>query len=121
MKFTSFNDYISAERSNKFYGSTIKKKETNAVAYYMRNVEPIKEYPITIKMTWLFKTRNSDLDGMAFGRKVILDGMQKAGVLRNDNLTCIDEIIEKCEINKDMEGVYIEWYYSKECSIKENI
>lgn len=81
---TTCNDYINAERTNKFKGAEIKKIETERVRLACVGVLPIERYPVQISFIWLCKNKRVDPDNIAFAKKFILDGLQKAGVLKND-------------------------------------
>lgn len=63
-----------------------------------------------MKFTWVIKNRGKDLDNVAFAKKYILDGLTKAKVLQNDNLTKIVAFEDIAVITKDehKQGVYIE-------------
>lgn len=109
-KFTSLNEFINQNRTTKYYGNKTKQAETNIVQLIARNHPPITEYPIKMKFTWVIKNRGKDLDNVAFAKKYILDGLTKAKVLQNDNLTKIVAFEDIAVITKDehKQGVYIE-------------
>ncbi len=118
MPFISLNEYINAERSNKQHAAKIKKQQTNSVYYLTRSqrfkLEP-KKYDVIF--TWFKPDRRKDNDNACFGKKFILDGIVKAGVLPSDNdryigdfkhifiidrsreyVSCIVEFIEHIEL-----------------------
>ena len=41
--------------------------------------------PIIVHFAWIEGNKRRDLDNVAFAKKFILDGLVKAGVLKNDN------------------------------------
>lgn len=83
--FTTCNEYIDAERANKFKGAEIKKIETERVRWACVGVLPVKAYPIRIDFVWWCPSKRIDPDNIAFAKKFILDGLQKAGVIKNDS------------------------------------
>lgn len=91
-KFPTLNEYINAERTNRYIAHNIKKQATRAVELICRKETPVEIYPVRIVFKWHIWNRSNDLDNTAFARKCILDGLQKAGILKNDNLTCIIEL-----------------------------
>ena len=78
------NEYIAACRRNRYAGGKLKAEYTQAVALYFRGLPPVTR-PVKIRFTWHERTRRRDKDNVAFGKKFILDGMQAAGFLPNDN------------------------------------
>lgn len=108
--FDNWNTYINKERSNKYWASSVKKKELDIVRYSTIGMKYKGEYPIKITIYKHFKDKRQDLDNTRI--KGILDGLVKCGVIKNDNLSCINEITYKAIIDGKE---YIE------LDIKENI
>ena len=65
-RFPSLNEYVSAERADRRFGASMKRKETKRVA----DAEP---------------NMRRDVDNIAFAHKFILDGLVSAGVLKGDS------------------------------------
>jgi len=107
-EWTTQNQYISADRQG--YGWVIKKAETKRVR------EELKEqwdgtYPSKsiFKFTWYMCNRRTDPDNVcAFARKVILDGMQKAGIIDNDGWKQVAGFEDSFYVDKDNPRVEIE-------------
>jgi len=97
--FTTLNEYINVERGNKYAAADIKSKETN-VAKMSCIGKQWYQYPCKITFTWHLKDKRKDLDNVAFAKKFILDGLVKAGVLENDNLTKIQAFEDKVVFDK---------------------
>ena len=93
--FTTLNEYIKAERGNKFAAANIKKKETEVARVHF--LSKICKTPCKLKFIWHVKNKRKDLDNITFAKKFILDGMVKANAIENDNLNhivgFIDEVI----------------------------
>ena len=88
--FTDWNTYINTERGNLYKANQIKQEEKRIVSLLVR--EKYKgDYPITVTFRPHFKNKRRDLDN--YRLKGLLDGLVATGVIRNDNLTCIDTII----------------------------
>ena len=104
---TDANRYINAERSSKYAGADIKDQETKA-AYFsilQQELKPFKK-PVKMHFTWYMKQskngKTKDPDNVAFAKKFLLDGIVKAGILRDDSIKQIkgftdDFIIDTCE------------------------
>jgi len=85
MAFVTLNEYIQAERSNKYKSAAIKEQLTNSVAYLSLQQKfklPDKKHDIIF--TWYKPNNKTDHDNIAFAKKFILDGLVKAGALKND-------------------------------------
>ncbi|HFD6922280.1 TPA: hypothetical protein ACF3PP_000089 [Enterococcus faecium] len=87
-ELTALNEFINAERRNRFIAAKIKKGETG----YCRDVAEKSElklqetdFPCALIITWYVKNKRKDADNIAFAKKFILDGLVEAGVLPNDN------------------------------------
>jgi Holliday junction resolvase RusA-like endonuclease len=81
------NEYIKQERTNRYKAAKTKKDMTNLCSIYAPKTKI--DYPITIHMIWTVKNYANDPDNVAFGKKFILDGMTKAGLIPKDNLTVV--------------------------------
>lgn len=105
--FPNWNKYIDAERTNKYIASSMKKKEKEIVKCLCREIQPIREYPLIIKIKKYVKTSNTDVDNIRI--KGLLDGLVEMGILENDNLKHIKEIRLTAEVSKDKSGIDIEF------------
>ncbi len=113
--FTFLNEFI-ALTNKASYGNgknynpanKVKRDTTNFVYYAMLN-KPKIQTPCKIKFTWLVKNKQRDLDNISFAKKYILDGLVKAKLIPNDNLTHITGFTDEYEIH-DKVGVRIEIY-----------
>ena len=89
-KLPSLNDYVNVCRTNKFKGASFKKGIENLILIYIRNakvkkiLEPTNK-PVIVHFEWHEKTKRRDADNIASAKKYILDAMQKADIIPNDN------------------------------------
>lgn len=95
--FDNWNEYIKKERSNKYWASSVKKKELDIIQYSTFGMRYVGSYPIKLTIYKHFKDKRQDLDNVRI--KGILDGLVKCGVIKNDNLNCIQEITYKAIID----------------------
>lgn len=108
-EFTTLNNYISAERSNKFLASKIKKSESMraqvAAFAYPARLDAAKRYDVIC--TWFRKDTRTDPDNIAFAIKFILDGLQTSGFLPSDRWEHIASICHTFEIDRSEPRVEI--------------
>ena len=104
MKLPSLNEYISAckvQRGNWNKGNQMKQNTQAEMLYYLRKL-PKFDKPVTIIFRWVSKkTDRRDLDNIAFAKKFILDAMQQAGRLTNDNRECVVGFTDKFEFGTE--------------------
>ena len=100
------NEYTNACRRNRFAGGKVKADYTQAVALYFRGLPPVTG-PVKVRFTWHERTRRRDKDNVAFGKKFVLDGMQAAGFLPNDNNRWVVGF-EDCFAYDGRDGVTVE-------------
>lgn len=102
--FPNWNRFIDAERSCLYKANKIKQDEKKYICMTTRQRWE-GAYPVTLTVRPHFKNKKRDLDN--FRMKGLIDGLVAAGVLKNDNLTCIDKIILE-PIFDNIVGVEIE-------------
>ena len=87
--FPNWNEYINAERTNKYKANKIKQDEKRLIM--SQNIPKYTgEYPVEITFNVHFKNRRKDLDNFRY--KGILDGLVSKMVLENDNLNKVAKI-----------------------------
>ena len=79
-QLTTLNEYINAERRNRYLAAKIKKQQTEICKSYFAKLEPI-DYPIRMIFNW--GIGRHDPDNVAFGKKFILDGMVNCKFIPN--------------------------------------
>ena len=86
LKLIGLNDYITLNRTNTYKASKIKNEIENDIIICIKaaKIRHIKR-PVFIRFTWFEQTSRRDKDNVRFAKKFILDAMQKARVLENDN------------------------------------
>ena len=102
------NEYIAACRRNRYAGGKLKAEYTQALALYFRGLPPVTE-PVKIRFIWHERTQRRDKDNVAFAKKFVLDGMQAAGFLPNDNNRWVVGF-EDCFVYDGRDGVTVEVY-----------
>lgn len=106
-EFTQLNDYIRVERANKFGAASIKENETARAEQACDGLPKLARYPVDVIFTWYREDRRTDPDNIGFAAKFVLDGMVKAGVLRDDGMTEIASITHRFKVDKNAPGVSV--------------
>lgn len=98
-RLPSYNEYSNANRKNKYAGATMKKNiELDIWSYILNQLKQIKiTKPVFITFTWVEENRKRDLDNVCFAKKFILDALQKAEVIENDNNRHVTGFTDKFE------------------------
>lgn len=78
----------------------MKNEVEEGIIYSLARLPKITK-PVFIRFTWKEKNRKRDKDGISFGKKFILDAMQKAGKLPNDNWKWIRGFSDSFELGDD--------------------
>ncbi len=86
-RLNNLNDYIGAERTNRYKAAKMKARNENlvkiAIKQQMRGLRIEKS--VYMAYQWYEKNRRRDLDNISsFGRKVIQDALVQTHVLQND-------------------------------------
>lgn len=88
LKLPSLNTYINACRTNPYVGAKMKADTEEMIMLYLVRL-PYFDKPVKIHFQWIEDNKRRDLDGIAFGKKFILDALVKAGKLKDDNRKCV--------------------------------
>lgn len=99
-KFPSFNDYISAMNRNRFKGNQMKQELTSLVAWECRKNKVKKFNQVKIYFKWIEKNRRRDPDNLTANSKFVLDGLVRAGVIKDDGWDYVKGLYHDWEIGK---------------------
>ena len=94
------NDYIAANRTNRYGAAKIKKDVEEPIMWCVARMPKITK-PVIIHLNWIEPNARRDLDNIAFGKKFIMDALQKAGVLPNDNRNYVRGFTDSFAIDKE--------------------
>ncbi len=100
-----------AKRGKRGYQPYAKMKSDYTKLCAMFAAKAIKkpiENPVFITFTWYCKNKRKDKDNIAAAKKFILDGLQVAGIIKNDGWTEIIGWTDIFEIDKENPRVEIE-------------
>ncbi len=99
-KLPTLNEYIEAERTNRYSAASMKKRFTLACQSCALSMDklPNKQYDVSI--IWHLTNKKTDPDNIAFGIKFILDGVVASGKLPSDGMKNIRHIEHRFFIGK---------------------
>lgn len=86
----NWNEYINAERTNKFKANNQKQEEKRIMMLLCRGKKYNGRYPVHITLRPHYSSLRQDLDNFRY--KGLLDGLVSADVIKNDNLKHIQKI-----------------------------
>ncbi len=89
----NWNEYINIERTNKYKANNLKQDEKQIVRLVTRGKEYEGKYPLKVIFRPHYANLRQDLDNFRY--KGLLDGLVANGVIENDNLKHIQEIVLK--------------------------
>jgi len=102
MKLPSLNDYINAERTNRYMGANMKRNTQDGISWFITKL-PNFEKPVRIHFHWIEKTSRRDLDNVAFAKKFILDALVENGKLKDDSQKYVRGFTDTFEKGKENE------------------
>ena len=96
-RLTGLNEYVSAERTNRFKAASIKRsEEENITLALIESVENGTLHshtsPCELWITWVEQNHRRDLDNISFATKFIQDAMVRSGVFPDDSTRYIQLI-----------------------------
>jgi hypothetical protein len=107
-RLPGLNDYIDAERGNRYAAASLKKNVEMKLRLYIR--QQCKHQftnPVTITYTWHELNRRRDKSNIAFAKKFIEDALVKSGVLQGDGWRHIESFSDRFKVDKLNPGVGI--------------
>lgn len=104
------NEYIAAERANRYKGAELKKRAESIVLRSLRNLGRWQaERPVYMVYHWYCADRRRDKDNISsFGRKVIQDALVRAKILKNDGWKQIIGFEDHFEIDRKNPRIVVE-------------
>ena len=107
----TLNEIIDKSKSHYMQYAKMKKSATNRVAWACNQLETIDKVTlnsIELDITYYYKNRRKDPDNIAAAKKFILDGLVKAGIIKNDGWKEVKGWSEKWERDKDNPRIEVE-------------
>lgn len=94
------NQIISASKDHWGSYSSLKKANTQLVAFCTKQATKRRYKKIDLDITWYCKDRRKDKDNIMAGTKFILDGLVAAGTIKNDGWANVGDIRHKFDVDK---------------------
>ena len=94
------NQIISASKDRWGSYSSLKKANTQRVAFCTKQATKRKYKRIDLEITWYCKDKRKDKDDITAGTKFILDGLVEAGIIQNDGWANVGEIRHKFDVDE---------------------
>lgn len=103
MRLPGLNEYILADRGNRFVGAKLKKTAQRAVEYYIQAARvPRVRTPIRLAYTFFEPNKRRDKDNIAgFAHKVIQDALVQQHIIDDDGWREIAGWTDDFEVDKD--------------------
>ncbi|MDY2987919.1 MAG: hypothetical protein SOR77_09830 [Peptoniphilus sp.] len=109
-RLPGMNEVINKNRVNKFAGARLKKETTEMIAWNIKaqmNGKIKNQIDITFK--WHCKDKRRDKDNIMSAQKFIFDGLQMAGIIKNDGWNEVRNISHKFLISgTEMVEIYMQ-------------
>ena len=104
------NDYIQAERTNKYVAAQMKNRYQGVITTYIKKClgkwKP--KTPVWMHYTWYEKDRRRDKDNISFARKFIQDAQVKAGTIPNDGWNEVEGFDDLVLVDKENPRIEVE-------------
>lgn len=106
-RLPSYNEFQNENRKNRYAGAKMKKQVESAIILILNTQKFRISSPVHISFVWHEPNAKRDKDNVAFAKKFILDALQKAGKLENDNNKFVQGFTDRFVYGSD-EGVEVE-------------
>ena len=105
-KLPSLNEYVLANRNNRYAGAKMKKQVEHDIRLFIRAAHlPKITGKVFLAFTWREKTKRRDPDNVAFAKKFILDALKCEGVIIDDSPRYVDGFRDCFIYGSDKDGV----------------
>ena len=110
------NEYITAERTNRYKGAELKKRAESIVLRSLRGLGKWQaEGPVYMIYHWYCADRRRDKDNVSsFGRKVIQDALVKSKILPNDGWKDISGFEDRFYVDRKNPRIVVEMIEDEE-------
>lgn len=102
-RLDGLNEFIKANRTNKYQGNTMKQRNEKAVLLAIRaaKLKPIEKYPVELQIAWFEPNKRRDCDNVTFGIKYIQDALVTAGILKDDSQKYISKLNHEVKMDRN--------------------
>lgn len=108
-RLPGLNEYTRACRANRQAGAALKRDAEEEIIWEIKRQLRGKRFRrVKIAFQWFEPNQKRDLDNIAFGKKFVLDSLQKSGVLSNDGWRQIAGLADEFEVDRVNPRVVVE-------------
>lgn len=102
-RLCSLNEYIKAERSNRYKGAKIKRDNEKIIAAAIKQqIFGVKiDNAVHMDYLWVVPDKRTDRDNIVFARKFIQDSLVQCGVLKDDGWKHVVGFSDRFEVDKE--------------------
>ena len=108
-RLPGLNDYIKAERGNKYVAAKIKRETEAMIVLAIRSKLRGARFhaPVTMHYCWYEPNTRRDKDNISFARKFVQDALVGAGVLQGDGWKHIDGFTDRFFVDANIPRVEV--------------
>ncbi|WP_037351237.1 RusA family crossover junction endodeoxyribonuclease [Anaeroarcus burkinensis] len=108
-RLPGLNEYTRDCRANRQAGAALKRDAEEEIIWEIKRQLRGKRFRrVKIAFRWIEPNQKRDLDNIAFGKKFVLDSLQKSGVLSNDGWRQIAGLADEFEVDRVNPRVVVE-------------
>lgn len=96
----ALNEYVDAERANRFAAAGLKKKVQARIRRCLEDA-PAFDGAVRVYIVWYQPNRRKDIDNTVFAKKFVLDALQEAGVIKSDRFAMCYPVDVDVEIDSE--------------------
>ena len=96
----TLNEYISAERANRYMAAKMKRETQEFIMWHLPKLRKPIETHVYVYFLWIRKDARADKDNVAFAKKYILDAMQERGIIKRDSWKLVTPYDRGFMVNK---------------------
>lgn len=100
------NEIVKVSKEHHMKYANMKKDYTALVQMSAEKLPKIERADFTIN--WYCRDKRKDKDNIMAGQKFIFDGLVKAGVLKNDGWSEIDQVLHRFDVDKNNPRIEVE-------------
>ena len=114
MKFTiygrlsSLNEYTLSCRANRYGANSLKKKNQKLIFEAIKELQPVTQYPVKLKITWYEPNQRRDVDNIVFATKFIQDALVEYGIFEDDSQKYINGLEHQVLVDKKNPRIVVE-------------
>lgn len=95
----TFNEFDGRSRTNRFSAASLKRKTQDYIRAFILDAPKFPGH-VTVWFDWIRPDMRCDKDNVAFAKKLILDALQEAGVIKSDSWKLCTPYDRRYAVNK---------------------